>query len=154
MKHKSQFRAARGTSRLRHQQQKASGTGAPSGSIELASVFGQALAFHQAGQLPQAEALYRCILERDPDHFDSHHLLGIAHHQRGDHAEAVRQMDAALKINPRSFAAYNNRGVALAKLNRLDAALESYDQAIMLKSDDAEAFYNRGNVLKELKTRR
>jgi predicted O-linked N-acetylglucosamine transferase (SPINDLY family) len=114
-------------------------------------VFGQALAFHQAGQLSQAETLYRRILERDPDHFDSLHLLGIAHYQRGDHAEAVRHMDAALKINPRSFSAYNNRGVALAKLKRLDAALASYDQAIMLKSDDAETFYNRGNVLKELK---
>jgi predicted O-linked N-acetylglucosamine transferase (SPINDLY family) len=151
MKHKSQSRTGRGASQLRHRQQSVSRTGAPSGARELAAVFGQALALHQAGQLPQAEALYRRILERDPDHFDSRHLLGIAHHQRGDHAEAVRHMDAALKINPRSFSAYNNRGVALAKLNRLDAALASYDQAIALKGDDAETFYNRGNVLKELK---
>jgi protein O-GlcNAc transferase len=152
MKHKSQSRSARGASLPRPRQQNASRTGgAPSSSIELASVFGQALALHQAGQLPQAEALYRRILERDPDHFDSRHLLGIAHHQRGDHAEAVRHMDAALKINPRSVSAYNNRGVALEKLKRLVEALASYDQAIALNGDDAETFYNRGNVLKQLK---
>jgi protein O-GlcNAc transferase len=141
MKHKSQSRSGRGASRLRPHQQNAARTGAPSGSNDLASVFGQALALHQAGQLPRAEALYRRILELDPDHFDSRHLLGIA----------VRHMEAALKINPRSFSAYNNRGVALEKLKSYDSALASYEAAIALKSDDAETFYNRGNVLKELK---
>jgi protein O-GlcNAc transferase len=117
---------------------------------ELASLFGQALAFHQAGRLMEAEPLYRKVLQAQPSHFDSLHLLGVIHYQRGEHAEALRQIDAALKVNPHVAAAHNNRGGALKDLGRLEEALASYDRAIALKPDYVDAFYNRGNVLKDL----
>ncbi|MEE8428573.1 MAG: tetratricopeptide repeat protein, partial [Gammaproteobacteria bacterium] len=44
---------------------------------------------HQAGRLAQAEAIYRRILERQPDHADALQLLGMAAHQQGRHAEAA-----------------------------------------------------------------
>src|SRR5947209_13554765 len=120
-------------------------------SPEIKSAFGQALAFHQADRLAEAEQLYRIILQAQPEHFDSLHLLGVIHSQRGEHTEAVRQIDVALKINPNAAAAYSNRGNALKDLKRFDEALASFDQAIALKPDYAEAFNNRGIALKELK---
>jgi len=99
----------------------------------------------------EAEPLYRQVLQAQPSHFDSLHLLGVIHYQRGEHAEALRQIDGALKINPHVAVAHNNRGNALKDLGRLDDAVASYDRAIALKPDYADAFYNRGNVLKSLK---
>ncbi|MGP0090557.1 MAG: tetratricopeptide repeat protein [Xanthobacteraceae bacterium] len=113
--------------------------------------FKQALTFHQAGRLAEAEQIYRQILRAQPRHFDCLHLLGIIYAQRGNHAEAVGQIDVALQINPRVAVAHNNRANALWQLRRPDEALASCERAIALKPDYPEAFNNRGNALRELK---
>src|SRR6267142_1145781 len=108
---------------------------APAGSAEVASLLAQAVAFHQAGLLAEAERLYRRILQVRRRHFDALHLLGVIYAQRGDNAEAVRQFDTAVKIVPGSAVAHGNRGDALKELNRFDEALASYDKAFALKPD-------------------
>ena len=119
--------------------------------IEMDAEFKQALAFHQAGRLTEAEQIYRQILQAQPKHFDSMHLLGVITAQRGNQAEAVRQIDAALEIDPNYALAHNNRGNALRELQRLDEALASYDRAIALNPDLPEASHNRANTLRGLK---
>jgi protein O-GlcNAc transferase len=117
----------------------------------VATLFGDALAHHQAGRLAEARALYERVLAGQPKHFDSRHLLGVVLHQQGDHAAAVEQIDAALVVNPDNAFAYNNRAVALQAAMRFEAALESCDRAIALSPGYAEAFYNRGNALRLLR---
>ena len=114
-------------------------------------LFAEGLALHQAGRLVDAEKIYYQVLEMQPDHFDSLHLLGVTFHQRGNHAAAVRQMDSALKRNPNHSFILNNRGVALKELRRFEEALASYDRALNLQPDFAEALSNRGATLYELK---
>jgi protein O-GlcNAc transferase len=151
MKQKSH--SGRGAKRRQHQQQSLLRSRAvpPAVSHELTLAFQQALAFHQAGRLAEAEQIYRQILKAQPRHFDSQHLLGVIYFQRGNPADAVRQIDVALRIDPQSASAHNNRGISLQTLKRFDEALASYDKALALKPDYAEAFFNRGNALKELK---
>ena len=115
------------------------------------SIFEQALAFHRAGLLTEAEQLYRHILETHPASFDCRHLLGVITYQRGDYAAAVAQIDLALKINSDVADAHLNRGNALKKLKRLDEALDSYDTAATLKPDDPTILNSRGSTLRELK---
>ena len=118
---------------------------------ELQSVFDQALAFHRAGLLAEAEQLYRRVLDHRPGSFDCQHLLGVISYQRGDCLAAVRQIDAALKINSRVADAHLNRGNALKKLKRFDEALASYDKAIALKGGPDAALLNcRGSVQRDL----
>jgi tetratricopeptide (TPR) repeat protein len=118
---------------------------------ELQSIFDQALAFHRAGLLAEAEQLYRRVLDLQPGSFDCQHLLGVISYQRGDCLAAVRQIDAALKINSRVADAHLNRGNALKKLKRFDEALASYDKAIALKGEpDAVLLNCRGSVLRDL----
>jgi len=121
------------------------------GPADLDAIFSQAITYHRAGQLADAEALYRRVLQDVPRHFDSVHLLGVICYQHGDYAEAVRQIDFALTINPAVSDAYNNRGNALKRLGRHGDALASYNKAIALKGDDAASYNNRGSVLKDLK---
>jgi Tfp pilus assembly protein PilF len=64
------------------------------------SAFGHALADHQAGRIEAAAAAYRAILEDDPDHADSCHLLGLTPHQRGENRLAEPMIRRALLLNP------------------------------------------------------
>src|SRR5579871_511549 len=118
---------------------------------ELQSIFDQALAFHRAGLLVEAEQLYRRVLDHQAGSFDCQHLLGVIAYQRGDNLAALRQIDAALKINSRVADAHLNRGNVLKKLKRFDEALASYDKAIALRGEHDAALLNcRGSVLRDL----
>jgi Tfp pilus assembly protein PilF len=117
---------------------------------EIADAFKEGVRLHQAGRLDEAERIYRRVLEAQPDHFDSVHLLGVIDLQRGYHAEAIRKIDAALALNPALVEAYNNRGNTLLRMRRFDEALASYDKATALRPDYAEAFNNRGAAAQEL----
>ncbi len=117
---------------------------------DIAPLFAQGLALHQAGRLAEAEAVYHQVLAARPGHFDSLHLLGVIYLQRGNHAKAVQQIDLALKVDPDNVPALNNRGNALNDLRRFDDALASFDRVLRLKPDNAEAHSGRGNTLKEL----
>lgn len=116
-------------------------------SIEYQS----ALAFHQNGQLAEAQALYEKILKKEPNHSDSLHLLGVIFCQTKQLQRAVDSIDKAIKINPSNEVFYSNRGNVLSDLKQLDAAVASYDEAIKLDPSYAEAYFNRGNALQDLK---
>ena len=60
------------------------------------SILEQALAHHRAGQLQQAEAIYRQILRSQPDHPDALHLLGVVALQAGRNDTAVMYIVLAL----------------------------------------------------------
>ncbi len=118
---------------------------------EMQSVLDQAIAFHRAGMLAEAEAQYRRVLDVFPKSFDCRHLLGVIAYQRGNYADAIEQIDAALKINAHIADAHFNRGNVFKKMKRLEEALESYDRAAELKPDDPLILNSRGTVLRELK---
>jgi predicted O-linked N-acetylglucosamine transferase (SPINDLY family) len=107
----------------------------------------QALAHHQAGRLQQAEAIYRRILQAQPDDADALHLLGVVAHQRGEHEAAVTRIRHAIRINPRIAEYHNNLGEALRALGQLPAATAAYQEALRLRTDSAEAHNNLGLAL-------
>jgi len=115
------------------------------------SIFQNALAMHQRGELAEAERLYREIIKLDADDFDSTHLLGVIFVQRGQFVEGERLIAQALEIDPGEPSALNNRGIALHELKRFEEAIASFDKAIAHKADYAEAFGGRANSLKALK---
>ena len=107
----------------------------------------KARAHHSAGQLAEAEAVYRQILETSSDHSVALNLLGAIAYQAGKYEFAVGLIDRAIQGNPGNAEAYFNRGNALYALGRYPAAVESYDQAIELNPGHAEAHNNRGSAL-------
>ena len=127
---------------------------AKKGNKQQALIIAQAvqigLAHHQAGRLPEAERVYRQVLQVDPDHPEASHLLGVIAHQLGKCEIAVQLIDRALAIKPDYADALNNRGLALHELGRFDEALASYDKALTIQPDYAGALFNRGNVLHAL----
>ena len=58
-----------------------------------------ALQHHSAGRLPEAEGIYRQILQADPNQPVALHLLGVIAHQKGKNDIAVDLIGKALAIN-------------------------------------------------------
>src|SRR5450759_1919559 len=107
-----------------------------------------ALEHHQAGRLPQAEALYRQVLQVAPNHPDALHMLGVIARQNGKYETAVELISKAIRLNP-SSSMYCNLGATLRNKGKHDAAVESYLKALAIKPDFAEAHSNLGIALKE-----
>lgn len=112
--------------------------------------FNTGLAFHQKGQLAQAQEAYNQALKLQANHFEALHLLGVIAAQTKNFPQALALIDEALAISAGSVAAWNNRGNTLRDMKRFQDAVESYEKALALKPDYAEAYYNRGNVLRDL----
>jgi protein O-GlcNAc transferase len=122
-------------------------------TITIPEAMRQAGAFHQAGNLVDAERLCRAILDLQPDHFAALHLLGVIEHQRGNQDQAIRLIDKALAIKPDYARAFFVRGNILGVLKRREEALEAYNKAVAIRPGFVEALNNRGIVLSELKRR-
>jgi predicted O-linked N-acetylglucosamine transferase (SPINDLY family) len=114
---------------------------------DVAGMFAHALAYHQLGLLAEAEAGYRQVLKKTPNHFYALHLLGMFEQQNGNSETAARLLRRALLVDPQSAAVHSDLSTVLIVLRRLDEALACCDNAIALKADFANAHYNRGTVL-------
>ena len=106
------------------------------------------MALHQAGNLAQAEALYKQVLQALPNQPDALHLLGLIAKQKGDLKTAAQLMRKALAVNPSYVEAYVNLGATLQELGDLTNAADCYRKAIALRPNYAEVHSNLGVVLK------
>lgn len=109
-----------------------------------------AIQHHQAGQLAQAEALYRQILQQQPHHADALHLLGVVALQVGQYGTAAELIGQAIARNAKSPEYQANLGEALRSLGKLDEAVAAYRKAIRLNPKLAAAYNNLGIALKQM----
>jgi len=113
----------------------------------MTELFALAQQYHQGGQLPQAEKLYRQILLSDPRHAGAHHYLGLLAHQTGHAGAAVALMRQAITLNPAVAFYHANLGVVLQAAGQMEEALACFTQALELDPDLVDAHNNRGNLL-------
>ena len=127
---------------------------APRSDPRAAKLVAAGVAHHQAGQLGEAETLYRDALAAQPDNADALHLLGVLASQIGRHEDAVDLIGRAIaqigELGGDNSHFHANLGLALAGLNRFDEALASYERALTARADYAEALCHRGDALRQL----
>jgi predicted O-linked N-acetylglucosamine transferase (SPINDLY family) len=116
-------------------------------SLSADRAFTLALQHHQAGRLAEAEQGYRQILEQEPEHSDSLHLLGIVAMQTGNLGAALALVQRAVELRPDGAVYRNNLGQVLERLGRDEEAIQAYEAALELDPDYAEACNNLGHVL-------
>ncbi len=112
-----------------------------------AELFQRALQCHQAGNLGQAEQLYRHVLEADPTHAETHHLLGLVAHQTGRPDLAIALLRQAVVLNAASEGTLVNFGVVLISANQFADAASCFQRALALDPAHVEAHLNLGNSL-------
>ncbi len=109
--------------------------------------FSTALELHRAGRLAEAEQGYRRILQREPEHADSLHLLGVVALQTGHFGIALDLVQRAIALRPDGAVYRNNLGQILERLERGDDAERAYRAALALDPANAEACNNLGHWL-------
>ena len=109
--------------------------------------FELAVRHHQAGRLPEAEALYRQVLAQQPNHADALHLLGMIEGRGGRAAEGLQRIRRAISISPANANYRSSLGGVLALQGQLDDAIAAYRRAVELRPDFAEAWNNLAQVL-------
>ncbi len=114
-----------------------------------AEVMERAVRLHKSGKFPEAEALYRQVIGRNPDHPDALHLLGVLAHQGGNNEAAAGLISRAIALRSSDPAFHSNLGAALMAQGKTAEAAECQKRAIRLKPDYPEAYGNLGAALKE-----
>ncbi len=114
----------------------------------VSDIFSLAVQYHQAGNLRQAEPLYRQVLQAAPQHPDALHLLGVVAYQTGRPDEAITLIGQALALKQWDAGYYSNYGLALQAKGRIDEALASFRQALQLQPDFVDAHSNIGDTLR------
>lgn len=106
--------------------------------------FDAALRHHRAGQLAEAEAIYRGILAASPDHADTLHLLGVLASQRGRHNTAIELIGRAIDLKKEEPSAQYHTNMAMAYLaaNLPAEAIDCLKEALNLKPRDADGHFN------------
>lgn len=113
------------------------------------ALFSQGIAHHQGGRLPEAQLLYRQVLQLMPRQADALHMLGVIEFQAKHYADAVRLISDAKAIKPDNDLIHFNLGNALRALGQFPEAGEAFSKALQLRPDHLEALKNLGNVYKE-----
>jgi protein O-GlcNAc transferase len=105
---------------------------------------------HQAGELQQAEVIYRQVLQKQPNNIDALYLLGVMANQIKNYDVAIKLLQKTIEINNSNPLFYINLGYAFKGLGKLDEAVACYQRALVLNPNSVEAYNNLGNVLSEL----
>src|SRR5580765_683594 len=103
--------------------------------------------YHQAGALPQAEQLYRQVLQVEPNHGETLYLLGALAYQVGDFSAAEHYIRTGLATNPSDGRLHSIMGLVQLSFNRADEAVASLSQAVNLMPAAADAHYNLARAL-------
>jgi TPR repeat/Glycosyltransferase family 9 (heptosyltransferase)/Tetratricopeptide repeat len=118
--------------------------------IPISQMLELAVQEQRAGNLRQAETLYRQVLEVEPALASVHNNLGIALKKQGRLDEAIGCYERALALKPDYPLAHHNLGIALLEHDRLEEAERCLRTAVRLRPDYAEACTHLGIVLLKL----
>ena len=114
------------------------------------TAFAAAMARHQAGHLADAARLYRAILDDEPYHADSLHLLGLITAETGDPRAGIALIRQAMAVEPGCAPHHNSLGHAYRRLGRLEDAVAAYRDAAALRPGSAEIHNNLATTLCDL----
>lgn len=115
--------------------------------FNVSAVLESAIAHHEAGELDQAENLYRRILQYDNDDLDALNLLGAIAQDRGDLDESISLLSRATELDAEFVDAFVNLARAQSAAGNAAMAVASARRAVELEPRLAEAHLQLGRAL-------
>ncbi len=115
--------------------------------MQISEALALAAQHHQAGRLPEAEQIYRQILQADPAHAEAWNRMGRLAFEQQNVVEAERCVRRTVELNSNMPEYYVNWAYTLEILGRLDEAIAAYRRAVELNPDQPDAQSRLGNLL-------
>ena len=142
-------------------------------SLSVDKVLRKAQSLMKAGELAEAEELYKQVIfkfpknkkaiqgyqklkagitskvssKSEPTHEQVQELIDLYNY--GQFEKILKKVKPLIVVFPKAAVLHNVQGVSNAALQIFDAAIESYKKAIIIKPDYDEAYNNMGNALKD-----
>ena len=104
---------------------------------------------HQAGQLREAELLYRQVLAVEPRHPVALHLLGVIAFQSGQTDAALELIGQAVEVHPGYTDALVNLAAVFKKIERLDEAIGCWQRALDINPHLADVQIELGKACRQ-----
>jgi tetratricopeptide (TPR) repeat protein len=111
---------------------------------QLNQEFQAAVAQYEAGHYPEAAARLESLLQRVPESFEIHELLGLVYSAQSQNAVANPHLETAVRLNPNSAPARTNLAANLVRLGKLDRAGEQFREAAELEPQNFDTNHNLG----------
>ena len=120
----------------------------PLDCMNIKQLLQQAIAHHQAGQLQEAECLYRVVLQVQPGHADANHNLGVLAVQVKQAAAGLPHFKIALETDPDQVQFWLSYIDALIQCNQIEAASQVLQEGRQrgLQGDAVDALASRLTV--------
>jgi tetratricopeptide (TPR) repeat protein/glycosyltransferase involved in cell wall biosynthesis len=112
--------------------------------------FETVLQLYQSGNLTEAERCCQHILQRQPDHLEARHALGVIYCRQARSNAAIAEFQRVLAVQPDFAEAWGNLGSALQAQGNLTDAVAHYQHAIALNPNYVDAHQNLAVALKDL----
>jgi tetratricopeptide (TPR) repeat protein len=90
------------------------------------------LTFHQTKIYADSETLWRDTVQKNPEAWIAHNLLGAELAQQGKLDEAMEHYSTAIRLNPNHAEAHNNLGTAFAMCGNFEDAIKHFRVACKL----------------------
>ena len=99
---------------------------------------------HAAGRAQQAEALYRQVLQANPNHAEALNLLGALAQQFGYPEQAVQLMERSVALAPDNANFLHNYAEVLRTAGQNDRAVAVYEKVLALAPSAADSLHGLG----------
>jgi tetratricopeptide (TPR) repeat protein len=140
----SLFKAGRRDEAIGHFEKAAELSGSVDALMDLADAYGF------ASRLVDAEATYRRVLEKDPDHVSAITNLANVTFMGGKMDESLALYDRAIELDPTYLTAYYHKAVALKTMKRFKEAYQSFGRVMDLEPTNTEELAAFDNSLYEM----
>ncbi|MCP4393751.1 MAG: tetratricopeptide repeat protein [Alphaproteobacteria bacterium] len=110
----------------------------------------KATELHEAGNLDEAESLYRQLLDMSPNDSDALHFLGVIAHQKDSPATAVDYMYKAIIVNGINASYHADLGSALFDWGKTSEAISSFNKAIELEPNQPKTLFMMGQAYRAI----
>jgi tetratricopeptide (TPR) repeat protein len=115
--------------------------------VDIPKTLAAALDHHNAGRLADADALYRSILDAEPEHADATHLLGVTAFQRGRLDDAGIMVRRAIAIDGGVALYHANLGRVCKAADHPEQAAAALRRALELEPANAQTLSDLGGTL-------
>lgn len=99
---------------------------------------------------PAARSWLLKFRSRNPNHFDSCHLLAVTFALMGEHKNAIKIYEEAINIKPNDTQMLSNFASSLNAIGEHQYALTILNKSLLIEPDNYEYLFNKGNILCEL----